>query len=318
MRLLAGTVLQEIFDHMYAELPDFPHKKLFQSVFNQETIKEVVRKDQVKIDQSFQKEVIQAELTYFILENLEKENQKEFIYYWNQAAGVYSIVVPLLDLPEYSYHILKGLCVSVGGITESVIKYSLNAMTEYIAATSKKETKDQLLTQLFDNSIKLLKDYAKDERIITPLFKTLDFIFEKQEIQCWGKSKIYARQIYDLIVSETKSTKSIMKLTASVGLIVGLINLQCGDTTILLLRLVAQYLVHKFPKVRKLMADKFYLLLLSSGEQYFGEEVNDACIEYLLSVDWLEMEKFNYQEPAKKFNQLFKLGFDTDEDQSKK
>lgn len=107
MRLLAGTVLQEIFDHMYAELPDFPHKKLFQSVFNQETIKEVVRKDQVKIDQSFQKEVIQAELTYFILENLEKENQKEFIYYWNQAAGVYSIVVPLLDLPEYSYHIVK-------------------------------------------------------------------------------------------------------------------------------------------------------------------------------------------------------------------
>lgn len=84
-----------------------------------------------------------------------------------------------------------------------------------LAANSKKETKDQLLTQLFDNSIKLLKDYAKDERIITPLFKTLDFIFEKQEIQCWGKSKIYARQIYDLIVSETKSTKSIMKVISS-------------------------------------------------------------------------------------------------------
>lgn len=48
----------------------------------------------------------------------------------------------------------------------------------------------------------------------------------------------------------------------------------------------------RFPKVRKLMADKFYLLLLSSGEQYFGEEVNDACIEYLLSVDWLEMVSF--------------------------
>lgn len=45
------------------------------------------------------------------------------------------------------------------------------------------------------------------------------------------------------------------------------------------------------------MADKFYLLLLSSGEQYFGEEVNDKCIEYITTVPWLEMEKFNYTEP---------------------
>jgi len=62
----------------------------------------------------------------------------EYVYYWNVPHATYPIIVPLLDLEEYNYHLLKGLCVSVGGISESVVKFSLNALTEYISQCNKK------------------------------------------------------------------------------------------------------------------------------------------------------------------------------------
>lgn len=37
------------------------------------------------------------------------------------------------------------------------------------------------------------------------------------------------------------------------------------------------------------MADKLYLLLLASGEDFFGEKKSDACTELLMERDWLEV-----------------------------
>ena len=37
------------------------------------------------------------------------------------------------------------------------------------------------------------------------------------------------------------------------------------------------------------MADKFYLMLLANGEKIFGEKLSDLSIDFLVSMDWLEM-----------------------------
>jgi hypothetical protein len=48
------------------------------------------------------------------------------------------------------------------------------------------------------------------------------------------------------------------------------------------------------PKVRKSMADKFYLYLMTNGEILYGEEKNDQICNDLLDVDWLEIQVNNY------------------------
>jgi len=40
--------------------------------------------------------------------------------------------VPLLAFEEFTSYILTGLCVSVGGISESIQKYSEQALMQYI------------------------------------------------------------------------------------------------------------------------------------------------------------------------------------------
>jgi tubulin-specific chaperone D len=77
------------------------------------------------MDNIFETEVVKAELTYFLLDDASRETD-DYTYYWNIPSASYPIIVPILEYPEYSYYLIKGLCVSVGGISESVIKYSSN------------------------------------------------------------------------------------------------------------------------------------------------------------------------------------------------
>lgn len=81
---------------------------------------------------------------------------------------------------------MKGLCVSVGGITESIVKYSLGALTSFISSVAKTENSESVFSSIFESAIKILKEFEKDERIVIPMFKMLDFILEKSEIQEWA------------------------------------------------------------------------------------------------------------------------------------
>lgn len=105
VRLVAGSVLQEIIDHLNPTLPDYPHKTLLSQVMSKESIKNIVIKDQQKFDATFETSVIQAELQYFLLDKAERESD-EYVYYWNVPHATYPIIVPLLDLEEYNYHLV--------------------------------------------------------------------------------------------------------------------------------------------------------------------------------------------------------------------
>jgi len=58
--------------------------------------------------------------------------KSELIYHWNLPHCCYRIIVPLLAFEEFTSYILTGLCVSVGGISESIQKYSEQALMQYI------------------------------------------------------------------------------------------------------------------------------------------------------------------------------------------
>lgn len=54
------------------------------------------------------------------------------------------------------------------------------------------------------------------------------------------------------------------------------------------------------------MADKLYLLMLASGEDFFGEEKSDRCIEMLTERDWLE-ERQSFEGVESTFREIFNL-----------
>jgi hypothetical protein len=96
-----------------------------------------------------------------IQETVFQEVDHYLIYYWNLPHCVFPLVVPLLEYKEYSYLLLKGLCTSAGGISESVIKYSLQELGSYIGRLTK-ENKNDLIEQLLTESIIILEKHYRD------------------------------------------------------------------------------------------------------------------------------------------------------------
>ncbi|GAB5581455.1 tubulin-specific chaperone D isoform X1 [Prionailurus iriomotensis] len=56
---------------------------------------------------------------------------------WNAPSQAFPLVTQLLGLPAYRYHVLLGLAVSVGGLTESTVRYSTQSLFEYMAGIQK-------------------------------------------------------------------------------------------------------------------------------------------------------------------------------------
>lgn len=64
----------------------------------------------------------------------------------------------------------------------------------------------------FESAIRILNEFEKDERIVIPMFKTLDFIFEKSEIIEWAVNNNYGERVFEIIQTEINGTKSILKV----------------------------------------------------------------------------------------------------------
>jgi|JI6StandDraft_1071083.scaffolds.fasta_scaffold38868_3 hypothetical protein len=96
-----------------------------------------------------------------IQQNVFQEKEKYLIYYWNLPHCVFAVVTPLLEYPEYSYYILKGLSTSAGGISESVIKFSLQELGTYISYVSK-AGHHHLIEQLLIEAITILEKHFRD------------------------------------------------------------------------------------------------------------------------------------------------------------
>lgn len=110
---------------------------------------------------------------------LSADQDRNLIYLWNLPHNVFPVTVPLLRLSQYRRFILKGLCTSTGGISESIIKHSLQQLGNFLADINKNNEEEQL-QGLVEAIIDLMKTHYKEERIIVPLYKTVDFLLERE------------------------------------------------------------------------------------------------------------------------------------------
>ena len=126
MRLIAGHILQIIFDRYVDSLPEFPNKQELTSIFCNKSLRELVKKDQERIEHKF--DVSLVDTTF-----LDYHDNEELVYFWDLPQCVFPLIVPLIRHEAYSLYILRGLCLSLGGITLSTSDNSIKAIDEYIS-----------------------------------------------------------------------------------------------------------------------------------------------------------------------------------------
>lgn len=82
----------------------------------------------------------------------------------------------------------------------------------------------------------------------------------------WEGLRDYDLDIYAAIDREVSKTKSILKVSASTGLLVSLLSLNNPQTKNQILASILKILCSDLPKARKVLSDKLLLFLMSQDE----------------------------------------------------
>lgn len=204
---------------------------------------------------------------------------------WSSPSQTFPLLVPLLALPlspsephVYPYHrsLLSGLLISVGGLTESVVKSSSEAFLAYVsglssAISSKGEDAGEELARLkylAESMLAILLSEKGHARVVVPAFKTLELLLSNGLLEPLSLDvSSFASSLQSRVWKEVSASQNIHKLMACIPVLVGLLAYPAPLRTTTLSNLLTLLGHATFPKVRRLTAEALYNALLISGEE---------------------------------------------------
>uniref|UniRef100_A0AAR2J863 Tubulin-specific chaperone D n=1 Tax=Pygocentrus nattereri TaxID=42514 RepID=A0AAR2J863_PYGNA len=201
---------------------------------------------------------------------------------WNAASQAFPHVSQLLRLPVYQYHTLLGLAVSVGGLTETTVRYSSHSLFEHLKGIQQDSA---ALLQFGDTLLRIFRDNLHNDRVSVPFLKMLDQILANS---CFDVSQQENHQdllfLLSLCKEEIKKSKDIQKLRSCVAVYCGLILFQ-GDVRKKILVQLMMLLCHPFPVIRKATASQVYEMLLTYDD-VIDAAVLDDVMTVLSDTNW--------------------------------
>uniref|UniRef100_A0A8C5TPL2 Tubulin-specific chaperone D n=1 Tax=Malurus cyaneus samueli TaxID=2593467 RepID=A0A8C5TPL2_9PASS len=186
------------------------------------------------------------------LERIFPRSEKETLN-WNAASEAFPRITQLLGLPSYQYHVLLGLSVSVGGLTETTLRYSAQSLFDYM---KKIQSDPSALESFCETLLKVFEDNLRNDRVSVPLLTMLD--------------QMLANGCFDMFTEQEKMCECI--------LFCGLIQFQ-GDMREKIFFQLFLLLCHPFPIVRKTTASQVYEMLLT-----YGDVVDVAVLEQVMAI----------------------------------
>ncbi|XP_059204389.1 tubulin-specific chaperone D isoform X2 [Centropristis striata] len=201
---------------------------------------------------------------------------------WKSPSQAFLYITQLLGLPQYQYHTLLGLTVSVGGITESTVHFSSQSLFDYLR---KIQEDSDALTQFGDTLLNVFRNNLRNDRVSIPFLKMLNQMLANScfEIFTTQENHPFCVDLLALI-KEFKKTKDISKLRACVAVFCGLIQFQ-GEVRKKVLSQLLMLLCHSFPVIRKTTASQMYEMMLTYDD-VIDPEVLDDVMTLLSDTNW--------------------------------
>lgn len=242
-RAHAGLIFSKLLYHK-PEIPNIPHREELEKIFPKSEIEEIN---------------------------------------WAAPSDTFPRFSQLLGCESYAYNVLLGFTVSVGGITESLVKFSSTSMETYLRKIQKNEQQLHKFTQVL---IQIFKDYLKKDRVSIPLLKMLDQLLSKGsfDVLATDASNTFPIDIFELTKKEILRSGDPHKLMASADVFCGLLHFSEATRKKSLTQLLI-LVCHKYPRVRKTTANKLYEALVTYDD-VVPDEVLDDVMTMLSETVW--------------------------------
>uniref|UniRef100_A0A3Q2TAI5 Tubulin-specific chaperone D n=1 Tax=Fundulus heteroclitus TaxID=8078 RepID=A0A3Q2TAI5_FUNHE len=201
---------------------------------------------------------------------------------WNAPSQAFKYIAQLLGLPEYQYHTLLGLSVSVGGITESTVHHSSQSLFVFLKGI---QNDRDALTQFAQTLLRIFRDNRHNDRVSVSLLKMLSQMLANNIFEIFTKEEDHwvCLELLDLC-KEFRRSKDVNKLCACIDVFCGLIQFQ-GDVRKKVLSQLLLMLCHSFPVIRKATSSKMYEMLLTYDD-VTDPDVLDDVMTLLSDTEW--------------------------------
>ncbi|KAJ3037081.1 hypothetical protein HDV00_002086 [Rhizophlyctis rosea] len=227
---------------------------------------------------------------------------------WNNPAEVFPRMVKVLELEAYRREVLVGLVVSVGGLTESLVRHSSSSLIDFLGMLPDSSTPSTSfsITTFFDELADLFTRRAKQDRVTIPLLEVLDVLFGSGSVgRCVDAESggVVVKKLFEAVKVEVAKSKDVKKVVAGIRVFCGFASLPKSHASSAVevdrirkraMKSVVMYLAHPYPKVRRAASENLYVVITTLGmdleEEGDGEEVNmvdtTEIEEVLLGTDW--------------------------------
>jgi hypothetical protein len=222
---------------------------------------------------------------------------------WGLASETFPKMVKVMELSEYHDAVVSGLILSVGGLTEAVVKSSSKSLLEW--SREKKMNKDfNPLNKLSCVLLSLFEINQSEDRVILPLMKTVELLLEGEvfDFLCLNDNQsaanknddnsqtppppssiVFGENLLNKVKKELYRSTNVVKLFT--GLNIGLSLLRFPELRKTSMQLVLELLGHRYPRVRKHSAEQFYTKLFID-ERLVDPEVYDLVLDLLRCTVW--------------------------------
>ncbi|KAK1330682.1 hypothetical protein QTO34_008619 [Cnephaeus nilssonii] len=202
---------------------------------------------------------------------------------WTAPSQAFPRITQLLGLPAYRYHVLLGLAVSVGGLTESTVRHSTQSLFVHMKGI---QNDPQALESFSGTLLQVFEDNLLNDRVSVPLLKMLDQMLANGcfDVFTAEEDHPFCVKLLELCKAETSKSKDVQKLRSSIAVFCGMAQFPGGVRRKVLLQLLL-LLCHPYPVIRKTTASQVYEMLLTySG--VVGADVLDEVMAVLSDTAW--------------------------------
>ncbi|XP_069810141.1 tubulin-specific chaperone D isoform X2 [Dendropsophus ebraccatus] len=202
---------------------------------------------------------------------------------WNAPSQAFPRITQLLALSTYRYYVLMGLAVSVGGLTESTVRYSSQSLFDYLRSI---QSDADAMDAFSKTLLQVFRDNQHNDRVSIPLLKMLDQMLANGcfELFTQEENHPFASELLALCKEEIKRSKDTQKLRSSTAVFCGLIQFP-GDIRKKVLFQLLLLVSHPFPVVRKSTASEVYEMLITYDD-IVDPEVLDEAMTVLSDTSW--------------------------------
>lgn len=196
------------------------------------------------------------------------------------------MAVRCMAIPNFHDAVLAGLVISVGGLTEAVVKSSAAALLDHTKDLRAKDDK-RAIGALSHSLLALFAAHRGDDRVIMPLLRTVVLLLEKGVFDGSRdpKNDAFAVRLLECASAEAAQARDMKKMFSTVNLYLGLVEFEepiRGRSLTLLMSALA----HKWPKLRKFTAEQLYTKMLVFDVPGLSEDQVDDALEVLSTTLW--------------------------------